>query len=999
MFPMRASTRHLSLLQRSHARDRGLASATFFGLLLVGLLAGCGNGGSSSGGGGSSSPSSVTQVVGSAGGTVSLPDGTNVTFSSGVVNDGTVVTVSSLSKPPETLPDGIRQLAPPISVLIPPGGLSGILGDQQTVTVDLSSSNVVAARANGSLALAQTSLLQPTYQVFQATIHWGNNLIRGFLTPNQELGRIKTIFTPAAVCPNPLTLQSCLQSLAESGTELIATYEDIQDCFSQGVSKLYSLNGDGTFALAGNTPSGGGDSRTPLILVHGTQEFNALFTLGIGCRTAYATAWSAFLQVYRGKDTSLSNAFKVYSFAYNSTGSIDVNGADLAATLQRQFPQQSVVILAHSMGGLVARSALVSHSANIQGIVSLATPYHGTPAASSELRKTWIELIDFAAGLSLGERDLAWDNLDGKTFHDVTGNLGNAFLAQLKAGETDNHRKKYLAYAAESNPSLQGSLFYQQKLLNCPPYDCNYRNDDFVPINSAQLSDLLAANQAKLFPNVDHSNIKDNSSVLEEVRQALLSFLITQPPPPPSTFTLAVTKQGTGTGTVTSSGGGINCGTVCTSQPITGGDSVVLTAAPGSDSTFTGWGGGGCSGAGTCTVAMNANQNVTVTFNLVSPPPPPQGIWSATGSMATGRDLPTATLLPTGKVLVVGGSTNAAFGIASAELYDPAANGGAGAWTPTGSLATGRYGQTATLLQNGKVLVVGGRNNVVGALASAELYDPAANSGAGAWTPTGSLATARLQHTATLLLNGKVLVVGGQTSTNGNVSNILASAELYDPTANGGAGAWSTTGNLMTARVEHTATLLLSGKVLVVGGRTSTNVNGSNIFANAELYDPAANGGAGAWSTTGSQTFGRSGHTATLLQNGKVLVVGGNSPHPLPIAELYDPAANGGAGAWSATGFLAATRSGHTATLLPTGKVLVVGGYGDISLLGLPSFSLASAELYDPAANGGAGAWSTTGSLATARQFHTATLLPNGKVLVAGGESSSGILDSAELFQ
>jgi murein DD-endopeptidase MepM/ murein hydrolase activator NlpD len=248
-------------------------------------------------------------------------------------------------------------------------------------------------------------------------------------------------------------------------------------------------------------------------------------------------------------------------------------------------------------------------------------------------------------------------------------------------------------------------------------------------------------------------------------------------PPPPSTFTLAVAKQGTGTGTVTSSGGGINCGTVCTSQPITGGDSVVLTAAPGSDSTFSGWSGGGCSGAGTCTVTMNTGQNVTATFNLLAPPPPSQGTWSATGSLATARYWHAATLLPNGKVRVVGGYGNSGI-LASAEEYDPAANGGAGAWSATGSLATARLFHTATLLPSGKVLVVGGSTstNSGSLLASAELYDPAANGGAGAWTLAGSLTAARFWHTATVLPTGKVLVVGGSTD---GVGGFLASAELF----------------------------------------------------------------------------------------------------------------------------------------------------------------------------------------------------------------------------
>ena len=150
---------------------------------------------------------------------------------------------------------------------------------------------------------------------------------------------------------------------------------------------------------------------------------------------------------------------------------------------------------------------------------------------------------------------------------------------------------------------------------------------------------------------------------------------------------------------------------------------------------------------------------------------------------------------------------------------------------------------------------------------------------------TGSLITARSQHTATLLPNGKVLVAGGLDSS----SNSLASAELYDPAS----GTWMETGNLAFARSQHTATLLPNGKVLVAGGLDSS----SNSLASAELYDPAS----GIWTSTGSLEFARSQHTATLLLDGNVLVaggfVGGDFATPSSSAELYDPVI----GAWTPT--------------------------------------------------------------------------------------------------
>ena len=284
-------------------------------------------------------------------------------------------------------------------------------------------------------------------------------------------------------------------------------------------------------------------------------------------------------------------------------------------------------------------------------------------------------------------------------------------------------------------------------------------------------------------------------------------------------------------------------------------------------------------------------------------------------------------------------------------------------WIATGALGTARSGHTATLMANGKVLVVGGFihcNPGCSTTGSAELYDP----GAGIWSYTGNLNTARGHHTATLFPDGKVLVAGGSSNSNDG----LNSAEVYDPATE----TWSYTGNLNAAG-DSTATLLTNGKILVAGGGSNGN--------SAELYDP----GTGTWRSTGNLNTPRGGHTATLLPNGKVLVVG--SPgYGVNSAELYDPATE----TWSITGNLNTGRwYAHTATLLPNGKVLVAAG----SIGG--DDVLESAELYDPIT----GIWTDTGDLNIDRGFHTATVLPSGKVLVAGGfDYFYDSLDSAELY-
>src|SRR5262249_8223943 len=175
----------------------------------------------------------------------------------------------------------------------------------------------------------------------------------------------------------------------------------------------------------------------------------------------------------------------------------------------------------------------------------------------------------------------------------------------------------------------------------------------------------------------------------------------------------------------------------------------------------------------------------------------------------------------------------------------------AGTWSPTGSMTVFRDGYTATLLTDGRVLVAGGcgaedLGNCLTVLASAELYNPTA----GTWSATGSMVVGRFGHTATRLLDGRVLVANGFDVNRGR----LTSAELYDPTT----GAWSATGST-SACCFATATLLLDGRVLVVG-------SGSNS-TRAELYDPTT----GTWSVTGSSSVGRFGNLATRLRDGRVL--------------------------------------------------------------------------------------------------------------------------------
>ncbi|MDQ3927592.1 MAG: hypothetical protein M3328_00440, partial [Chloroflexota bacterium] len=232
---------------------------------------------------------------------------------------------------------------------------------------------------------------------------------------------------------------------------------------------------------------------------------------------------------------------------------------------------------------------------------------------------------------------------------------------------------------------------------------------------------------------------------------------------------------------------------------------------------------------------------------------PTSGTYTRTGDMNAVRDGATATLLKNGKVLIAGGfDFSKRQGHASAELYDP----GSGQFTPTGSMRAARSAHTAALLSDGKVLIVGGGigRNV---LQDAEIYDP----GTGRFSPAGTMPHPRHKHSAALLPDGRVFITGG--SDNRDWNGRYASSLLYDPER----GTFSPAGEMSTARfkLRDAIATLPDGKVLVAGGATSV-----------ELYDPATDAFTPA---QGTLDTGRLYQTATTLLDGRVLVVGGYDDH------------------------------------------------------------------------------------------------------------------------
>jgi hypothetical protein len=364
----------------------------------------------------------------------------------------------------------------------------------------------------------------------------------------------------------------------------------------------------------------------------------------------------------------------------------------------------------------------------------------------------------------------------------------------------------------------------------------------------------------------------------------------------------------------------------------------------------------------------------TIQFEPVALPP--------NGDLIDSRFAATATLLPNGLVLIVGGVASENSTSASAELYDPATGG----FTRTGSLSTGRAYHTATLLKDGRVLVAGGLGTDGQPVGASELYDPAT----GRFSITGTMLEARYNFTASLLPGGKVLIAGGEITT--QTSAAIDTAELYDPAT----GTFSATGNvtryydpsvdkffyqgkMIAARAKHSATLLHDGNILFAGGAEHST---------AEIYESVS----GKFLRAAPMISNRKEQRATLLPDGEVLITGGvdDRGQVMATAELYNPATRKftqTTAAFPASGgHMKEGRSQHTAVLLATGQVLIAGGSG-------PKSTSRSAELYDPTrgsftcvgGSGAAFAMPCAPSMNEYRSFAVDALLPNGEVLIAGG--------------
>ena len=328
----------------------------------------------------------------------------------------------------------------------------------------------------------------------------------------------------------------------------------------------------------------------------------------------------------------------------------------------------------------------------------------------------------------------------------------------------------------------------------------------------------------------------------------------------------------------------------------------------------------------------------------------------------------TATLLDDGRVLIAGGTDVHGIARASSELFDPESS----RWIRAAAMINARAGHAATLLENGNVLITGGVTGLgifpVRALASAEIYHPSSNS----WTAAAAMHVPRRMHSSIRLYDGRVLVIGGTNEAPGSPLPAAQQeqAEVYDPRLD----SWSLAGMGLPELSSQAATLMPDGTVLVTGGTTDTGF----ATVSAELFDPATT----RWQpTTWPMATPRYGHTATLLTDGRVLLVGGYSTQPeisagrgypngelLTTSEIFDLRGNIGV----RMGYSGIPRLDHTATLLGTGKVLIVGS---------AYASDADSQIFDPK---NTEHWASTG-MPMDRYLHTATVLTDGRVLVAGG--------------
>ena len=651
-----------------------------------------------------------------------------------------------------------------------------------------------------------------------------------------------------------------------------------------------------------------------------------------------------------------------------SLNGISSNNATLSVTAATLVSVQITPATASKAAGLQQQyTAIGTYTDGRNSDISASMSWN-----SSDTGKATISSSGLATTLAVGTTNIT-ASLNGITSSNATLNVTAAALVSIAitpatASKAAGLQQQYTAigtYTDGSKPDISASVSW------------NSSDTSKATISSSGLATTVAVGTTNITASLN--GITSNNATLNVTAALLVSVQVT---PAPASKAVGLTQQYIAIGTYTDG----SKPDISASVSWNSGDTGKATISTGGLATAVAVGASGItamkdqitSNTATLTVTAAELVSIEITPAIASKAVGQTQQYIATGTYTDGRkpdisssvnwnssDTAKATISNTGLATAVAlGASNI-----SASLNGVASNIAVlniNPWAATGAISAKRYFHTATRLLDGKVLVTGGTDDT-SYFASSDLYDPAT----GVWTATGQMGAGRTYHTATLLPSGKVLVTGGFNTSQG----VLASSELYDPTT----GVWTATGSMGGSRYFHTATLLPgTGKVLVTGG-----IDGAGLTASSALYDLVT----GLWTATGPMGTARTGHTATLLPvSGKVLVTGGQNSvgGALASSELYDPVA----GVWTARiSPMGTARTGHTATLLPSGKVLVTGGQNSVGIF-------TGSELYDPAA----GVWTATGAMGTARADFTATLLASGKVLVAGGNGNTGTLGSSELY-
>jgi N-acetylneuraminic acid mutarotase len=347
---------------------------------------------------------------------------------------------------------------------------------------------------------------------------------------------------------------------------------------------------------------------------------------------------------------------------------------------------------------------------------------------------------------------------------------------------------------------------------------------------------------------------------------------------------------------------------------------------------------------------------------------PAVGTWTASPDLVSIRGTTTVVVLKDGRALAIGGGVGIQ-AVAAVEVFDPAS----GVWQATTPMNHPRRGHQAVLLGDGRVMVAGGIHEGE-LLNSVEIFDPTTSK----WTNMASMSVPRLGGTLTLLTNGSVLATGGTSpdtasgAGGGQTIRPDATAEIYSVANN----TWKTTsGAMSTPRFEHTATALDDGRVLIAGGQGPPIAGVVSALASTEIYDPAVD----SFRKSNDMGDARFNHTAVKMPDRTVMVIGGgggqNGDTSLSTAEVFSP----GDGGWTNVGALTGSRSGHIATVFPDGRVLVAGGE---SITRGNRRSLNTAEIFALDKR----EWRSAGQMNCPRSEASSALLGDGSVLVVAGD-------------